>query len=56
MLIGDSLRVMTKDEFTIELSRDQALVLSDWLHRATGTAAFEAWPVERAAGRDSGRE
>jgi hypothetical protein len=32
---------MTEDEFTIELSPDQALVLSDWLHRATGTAAFD---------------
>ena len=53
MLIGDSVRVMTEDVFTIKLTRDQTLVLSDWLYRmmydrdqdrrdeALGTAAFE---------------
>lgn len=32
---------MTEDEFTINLTRDQALVLSDWLYRMMGTAAFD---------------
>ncbi|WP_018350139.1 hypothetical protein [Longispora albida] len=33
---------MTGDEFVIRLSRDQALVLSDWLDRMMGTAAFDS--------------
>ncbi|MFC3994252.1 hypothetical protein [Actinoplanes siamensis] len=29
------------DELTIKLTRDQGLVLSDWLDRMIGTAAFD---------------
>ncbi|MER5336790.1 hypothetical protein [Micromonospora sp. NPDC002717] len=32
---------MTEDDFMIRLSRDEALVLSDWLHRMMGTADFD---------------
>ncbi|MGN9779762.1 hypothetical protein ACTMS0_29050 [Micromonospora sp. H33] len=32
---------MTEDDFMIGLSRDEALVLSDWLHRMMGTAGFD---------------
>ena len=32
---------MTEDDFTIKLTRDQALVLSDWLDRMIGTAEFD---------------
>jgi hypothetical protein len=32
---------MTQDDFTIKLTRDQALVLSDWLYRMLGTAEFD---------------
>lgn len=50
---------MTEDEFTIRLSRDEALVLSDWLDTMMGTAAFDGlvnqdravWsPLHRIAG------
>ncbi|MDI6105915.1 hypothetical protein QLQ12_45830 [Actinoplanes sp. NEAU-A12] len=32
---------MPDDELAIKLTRDQALVLSDWLDRMMGTAAFD---------------
>ncbi len=32
---------MADDELTIKLTRDQGLVLSDWLDRMIGTAAFD---------------
>ena len=32
---------MTENDFTIKLTRDQALVLSDWLDRMIGTAEFD---------------
>ncbi|MEV0392161.1 hypothetical protein [Polymorphospora rubra] len=32
---------MADDDFTIKLTRDQALVLSDWLYRKIGTAEFD---------------
>lgn len=32
---------MTEDDFTIKLTRDQALVLCDWLDRMIGTAEFD---------------
>jgi hypothetical protein len=32
---------VTEDGFIIKLSRDQALVLSDWLDRMIGTAEFD---------------
>jgi len=32
---------VTEDDFTIKLTRDQALVLSDWLDRMIGTAEFD---------------
>ncbi|WP_040833668.1 hypothetical protein [Nocardia brevicatena] len=32
---------MAEDDFTIELTRDQALVLSEWLSRVIGTAVFD---------------
>ncbi|GAA3423078.1 hypothetical protein GCM10018953_02610 [Streptosporangium nondiastaticum] len=32
---------MVDREFTIELTQDQALVLSDWLDRVIGTAEFD---------------
>ncbi|WP_154937066.1 hypothetical protein [Micromonospora palomenae] len=32
---------MTDEDFTIKLTRDQALVLSDWLDRMIGTSAFD---------------
>ncbi|MFG1719081.1 hypothetical protein ACGFII_10645 [Micromonospora chalcea] len=32
---------MAEDEFVIGLSRDEALVFSDWLHRMMGTADFD---------------
>jgi hypothetical protein len=31
---------VTDGDFTIKLTGDQALVLSDWLYRVLGTAAF----------------
>jgi hypothetical protein len=34
--------MMARDQFTIKLTRDQALVLSDWLHRMIGTTEFDA--------------
>ncbi|ACU40032.1 hypothetical protein KCV87_24755 [Actinosynnema pretiosum subsp. pretiosum] len=37
---------MTEEEFAIRLTRDEALVLSDWLYRALGTPEFDA-PVDR---------
>jgi hypothetical protein len=30
------------DDFTIRLSRDQALVLSDWLYRMIGKESFDS--------------
>jgi hypothetical protein len=33
---------MAQDDFTIKLTRDQALVLPDWLHRMIGTAEFDS--------------
>ncbi|GAA1529360.1 hypothetical protein GCM10009827_053270 [Dactylosporangium maewongense] len=33
---------MAEDDFTIKLTRDQALVLSDWLDRMMGTAEFDS--------------
>ena len=36
-----SLGGVTEDDFTIKLTRDQALVLSDWLDRMIGTAEFD---------------
>ncbi|MEV4479543.1 hypothetical protein [Micromonospora coxensis] len=30
------------EDFTIKLTNDQALVLSDWLHRVIGTERFDA--------------
>lgn len=59
MPIRDNVRAVTEDEFTIRLSRDEALVLSDWLDRMVGTAAFDGlvnqdravWsPLHRIAG------
>ncbi|MGI5226741.1 hypothetical protein [Actinoallomurus sp. CA-142502] len=50
---------MTDDDLTIELTRDQALLLSDWLDRVIGTAEFDGlvnqdwavWsPIHRIAG------
>jgi hypothetical protein len=50
---------MTEGDFTIKLTRDQALVLSDWLYRVIGTAEFDSlvgqdravWsPLHRIAG------
>lgn len=50
---------MDEDDFTIRLTRDQALVLSDWLDRVVGTAEFDrlvsqdraVWlPLNRIAG------
>ncbi|MEU0554286.1 hypothetical protein [Dactylosporangium sp. NPDC006015] len=50
---------MAEDDFTIKLTRDQALVLSDWLDRIMGTAEFDSlvnqdravWsPLHRIAG------
>ncbi|MCA2217993.1 hypothetical protein [Jidongwangia harbinensis] len=32
---------MPDDDFAIRLTKDQALVLSDWLHRMMGTPAFD---------------
>ncbi|MDH6472825.1 hypothetical protein M2303_006409, partial [Micromonospora sp. H404/HB375] len=32
---------MVEDDFMIGLSRDEALVFSDWLHRMMGTADFD---------------
>jgi hypothetical protein len=32
---------MADDDFTIKLTRDQALVLSDWLDRMIGTSTFD---------------
>ncbi|GIG88560.1 hypothetical protein [Plantactinospora endophytica] len=32
---------MPEDDFTVKLTRDQAFVLSDWLYRMMGTAAFD---------------
>ncbi|MDO3685741.1 hypothetical protein [Micromonospora sp. C28ISP2-4] len=32
---------MAEDDFMIGLSRDEALVFSDWLHRMMGTADFD---------------
>ncbi|MEU4156448.1 hypothetical protein [Actinoplanes sp. NPDC026670] len=32
---------MPDDDLTIKLTRDQALVLSDWLYQMMGTAAFD---------------
>ncbi|MEV6139107.1 hypothetical protein AB0L63_24200 [Nocardia sp. NPDC051990] len=37
---------MAEDDLTIELTRDQALVLSEWLSRVIGTAVFDGL-VER---------
>ncbi|MFI6261877.1 hypothetical protein [Micromonospora sp. NPDC051006] len=37
------------EEFTIELSRDQALVLSDWLDKVIGTQRFDAVADEDVA-------
>lgn len=34
---------MTEGDFTIRLTRDQALVLSDWLYRMIGTSAFDGF-------------
>ncbi|AEB44231.1 hypothetical protein VAB18032_15595 [Micromonospora maris AB-18-032] len=36
-----SLGAVTEDDFMIRLSRDEALVFSDWLHRMMGTADFD---------------
>ena len=53
-------RRVAEDELTIELTRDQAMVLSDWLGRMIGTARFDGtvngdpavWsPLFRIAGR-----
>ncbi|BCJ63139.1 hypothetical protein [Polymorphospora rubra] len=50
---------MVDDDFTIKLTRDQALVLSDWLYHKMGTAEFDSlvnqdravWsPLHRIAG------
>lgn len=50
---------MTDDDLTIKLTRDQALLLSDWLDRVIGTAEFDGvvnqdravWsPIHRIAG------
>ncbi|GLY90211.1 hypothetical protein [Actinoallomurus iriomotensis] len=50
---------MTDDDLTIRLTRDQALLLSDWLDRVIGTAEFDGlvnqdravWsPIHRIAG------
>jgi hypothetical protein len=35
--------VVTEDGFMIKLSRDQALVLSDWLYRMIGSAEFDGF-------------
>jgi hypothetical protein len=32
---------MTQDDFTITLTRDEALVLSDWLYHVIGTVEFD---------------
>lgn len=41
---------MADDDLTVKLTRDQALVLSDWLHRMMGTPAFDSLVnKERAA-------
>lgn len=32
---------MAEDDFAIELTRDQALALSEWLSRVIGTAVFD---------------
>jgi hypothetical protein len=37
-------------EFTINLTQDQALVLSDWLDRVIGTAEFDDLVGEDRAG------
>jgi len=37
------------DNFTIELTRDQALMLSDWLYRMIGTDRFDALVDENPA-------
>jgi hypothetical protein len=34
---------VTDGEFTIKLSSDQALVLSDWLYRVMGTKVFDGF-------------
>jgi hypothetical protein len=37
-----NLAVMSDDQVTITLSRDQALVLSDWLYNVMGTRPFDS--------------
>jgi hypothetical protein len=37
------------DDFTIKLTRDQALVLSDWLDRMMGTPMFDNFVNEERA-------
>jgi hypothetical protein len=39
--ISQYLSRVADDDFTIKLTRDQALVLSDWLDRMMGTSAFD---------------
>ncbi len=41
MLSNATLSGVAEREFTIKLTQDQALVLSDWLDRVIGTAEFE---------------
>jgi hypothetical protein len=40
LLVAGIVGAVSDDEFTIKLTRDQALVLSDWLHHVMSTAAF----------------
>jgi hypothetical protein len=37
------------DDLTIKLARDQAFVLSDWLHRVMGTSRFDSRVNEERA-------
>lgn len=49
MLSKATLSGVTEREFTIKLTRDQALVLSDWLDRVIGTPEFEGMVGEDRA-------
>lgn len=40
---------MADDDLSIKLTRDQAFVLSDWLHRMMGTPAFDSLVNEERA-------